>query len=72
MQTYTFYFADGFSNLQSFDILECEDEAEARVRARELLCREPERLAVEVWTDTERVFAFDRGGGEKRLQTCGA
>jgi len=60
MRTYTFYFADRFSPVQSFDILECEDDEEARRRAAELLGREPERLAVEVWSGAEQVFAFDR------------
>ncbi len=60
MRTYTFYFADRFSPVQSFDILECEDDAEALERAGELLDHEPERLAVEVWLGAERVFAFDR------------
>jgi len=61
MRTYTFYFADRLSPVQSFDIVECEDDAEAFERAGELLGREPERLAVEVWFGAERLFAFDRG-----------
>jgi hypothetical protein len=60
MRTYTFYFADRLSPVQSFDILECEDDAEAIERAGELLGREPERLAVEVWSGTDRLFAFER------------
>jgi hypothetical protein len=60
MRTYTFYFADRLSPVQSFDILECEDDDEARRRAAELLGREPERLAVEVWSGAEQVFAFKR------------
>jgi hypothetical protein len=60
MRPYTFYFADRLSPIQSFDILECENDAEARDRADELLWREPERLAVEVWLETERLFAFER------------
>jgi hypothetical protein len=60
MRTYTFYFADRWSPVQSFDILECEDDAEALERASELLGREPERLAVEVWSGTEQLFAFGR------------
>jgi len=60
MRTYTFYFADRWSPVQSFDILECEDDAEARERAGELLGREPERLAVEVWVGAEQLFAFER------------
>ncbi len=60
MRTYTFYFADRSSPVQSFDILECEDDDEALERAGELLGREPERLAVEVWSGTERLFAFER------------
>jgi len=60
MRTYTFYFADRSSPVQSFDILECEDDAEALERAGELLGREPERLAVEVWAGAERLFGFER------------
>jgi hypothetical protein len=60
MRTYTFYFADRLSPVQSFDIIECEDDAEALERAGELLGREPERLAVEVWSGADRLFAFDR------------
>jgi len=60
MRTYTFYFADCLSPVQSFDILECEDDDEALERAGELLGREPERLAVEVWFGADRLFAFDR------------
>jgi hypothetical protein len=64
MRTYTFYFADGSSAVQSFDILMCESDAEARERAVEFLDREPERLAVEVWSGSgsgsEFVFAFER------------
>jgi hypothetical protein len=60
MRTYTFYFADRLSPVQSFDILECEDDIEALERAGELLGREPERLAVEVWSGAERLFAFGR------------
>ncbi len=60
MRTYTFYFAYRLSPVQSFDILECEDDAEALERAGELLGREPERLAVEVWLETELLFAFER------------
>jgi len=60
MRTYTFYFADRLSPVQSFDIVECEDDEEALERAGELLGREPERLAVEVWFGAEQLFAFDR------------
>jgi hypothetical protein len=72
MRTYTFYFADRFSPVQSFDILECEDDAEALERAGELLGREPERLAVEVWSDTERVFAFDRNVNRPPIPASGS
>jgi len=68
MRTYTFYFADRFSPVQSFDILECEDDDEARRRATEFLGREPERLAVEVWSGAEQVFAFDR---ERQMSLAG-
>ena len=65
MRMYTFYFADRSSPVQSFDIVECEDDLEARGRARELLGREPERLAVEVWAGADRLFAFDREGARR-------
>jgi hypothetical protein len=65
MRAYTFYFADRLSPVQSFDILECEDDAEALERAAELLGREPERLAVEVWSGSERLFAFERDFGRQ-------
>ncbi len=68
MRTYTFYFADRLSPVQSFDILECEDDDEAKRRAAEFLGREPERLAVEVWSEAEQVFAFDR---ERSLSLVG-
>ncbi len=60
MRTYTFYFADRLSPVQTFDIVECEGDAEALERAGELLSREPERLSVEVWWGTEQLFAFER------------
>jgi hypothetical protein len=60
MRAYTFYFADRLSPVQTFDIVECEDDAEALERAGELLGREPERLAVEVWLGAEQIFAFER------------
>jgi hypothetical protein len=68
MRTYTFYFADRSSPVQSFDILECEDDAEALERAGELLGREPERLAVEVWSGAEQIFAFERGFNRQMSQ----
>jgi hypothetical protein len=65
---YTFYFADCSSPVQSFDIVECEDDSEARRRARELLGREPEHLAVEVWSGSDRLFSFER---EDERRTAG-
>jgi hypothetical protein len=60
MRAYTFYFADRLSPVESFDIAECKDDAEALERASELLGREPERVAVEVWHGAQQIFAFER------------
>ncbi len=60
MRTYTFYFSDHVSPIRAFDIVECEDEPEARRWARLLLLREPERRVVEVWTGSQPLFQLDR------------
>jgi hypothetical protein len=60
MRAYTFYFSDHISSIRAFDIVECEDDPEARRWARVLLLREPERRTVEVWAGSQLLFQLDR------------
>ena len=58
---YTFLFVSPTGSIPAFDFATCPDDAAARRVARELLKRQPERQAVEVWNERERVFVLQRG-----------
>jgi hypothetical protein len=55
VQIYTYLFLDPRDVVQGFEFDECRDDVEAQRRARDRLRRQPERRAVEVWTETSRI-----------------
>lgn len=55
MQIYTYLFLDPKNVIQGFEFDECASDAEAQRRAREMLQARPERRAVEVWNETNRI-----------------
>ena len=55
MQIYTYFFLDRRDVVQEFEFDECASDSEARLRARELLSRRPERRAVEIWDSRQPI-----------------
>ena len=58
---YTFLFVSPSGSIPAFDFAACADDESARQIARRLLRQQPERRAVEIWNDRERVGVVERG-----------
>ncbi len=54
---YRFFVLDGDSHISSAEVIECTDDDEAKLRAREILVQRPNCRAVEVWQFDQRVHA---------------
>ncbi len=54
---YRFFVLDGDSHISSAEVIECTDDDEAKLRAREILVQRPNCRAVEVWQLDHRVHA---------------
>ena len=59
---YTFLFVSPTGSIPSFDFAQCADDDAARLAARRLLRQQPERRAVEIWNERERVAVVEREG----------
>jgi hypothetical protein len=58
---YTFLLVSPTGSIPNFEFAFCPDEESARRTAERLLDQQPERLAVEVWNERERVGLVQRG-----------
>ncbi len=58
---YTLMLVSPTGSIPTFEFAACPDEASARRQAERLLELQPERRAVEVWNDRERVGLVERG-----------
>ena len=56
MAIYTYYLLNGDGSVPGFEFDQCGDDAEARLRALQVLARRPERSGVEIWRG-ERLVA---------------
>lgn len=59
---YTFLFVSPSGAIPGFEFAACPDREAARRNAEHLLARWPERQAVEVWNETERLCVVERSG----------
>jgi hypothetical protein len=57
---YTFMFVSPIGSIPVFDFATCPDDETACRTAEQLLGRHPERRAVEVWNERERVCVVER------------
>ena len=57
---YTFLFVSPTGSIPAFDFAQCADDDAARQAARWLLRQQPERRAVEIWNERERVGVVER------------
>ena len=57
---YTFLFVSPTGSIPSFDFAPCADDETALQTARRLLRQQPERRAIEVWNERERVCVVER------------
>ena len=57
---YTFLLVSPTGSIPAFDFAQCADDDAARHAARRLLRQQPERRAVEIWNDNERVDVVER------------
>jgi hypothetical protein len=60
MKAYALFKHDGRVTPSSFDLVECNDDVEARSFAFRLLEDQPEYEAVEVWDGDHKVFRVER------------
>jgi hypothetical protein len=58
---YTFLLVSPTGSIPSFEFAVCPDEESARHAALRLLEQQPERRAVEVWNERERIGLVERG-----------
>lgn len=59
---YTFLLVNPDGSIPVFEFAFCPDGDTARREARRILGRSPERRAVEVWNDTDRLWVVEREG----------
>jgi hypothetical protein len=57
---YTFLFVNPDGATPVFEVAECEGPDIARLEALAMLVHRPERRAVEVWDETDRLFIVER------------
>ncbi len=57
---YTFLFVSADGAIPELDFAACEDDAAALSLGRAMLSRDPERQAVEVWSETRRLCLLER------------
>ena len=57
---YTFLFLSPSGSIPAFEFAACPDDETARQTARQLLRQQPERRAIEVWNERERVCLVER------------
>jgi hypothetical protein len=55
LHTYRCYLLDGQSHIAWAEVIECLDDDEAKLRAREILAEKPSYRAIEVWERDRRV-----------------
>ena len=61
MHGYRCYLLDAQSHIASAEVVECRDDDEARLRAREILAEKPGYRAIEVWDCGRRVYVHPSG-----------
>jgi len=61
MHAYRCYLLDLESHIACAKVVECLDDDEAKLRAREILAEKPGCRAVEVWDGSRRVYVHPPG-----------
>ena len=58
--TYTFLLVSPNGAIPTFEVAPCPDHDAARRQALTILSRSPERQAVEVWDERQRLYVVER------------